>query len=59
MIAPFIGTINIHRVTSDNTTCTIKVLDHSTCITITVGDTDINLYVDSDDLVSIKSILGS
>ena len=59
MSDPFIATINIHRVTSDNLKCSIKVLDYSTCITISVGDTDINLYVDSDDLVSIKSILGS
>ena len=55
----FVGTINIHNVTKEDTYCTLVHLDNSTVIAITVGITTINLFVDNDQAVAIKRILGS
>ena len=55
----FVGTINIHNVTKEDTYCTLVHLDNSTVIAITIGITTINLFVDNDQAVAIKRILGS
>ena len=55
----FVGTINIHNVTAENLKCELKHLSASTVISIRVGQTDVNLFMDNDEAIAVKRILGA
>ena len=55
----YVGGINIHNVTAENIKCELMHLEKSTCITITVGMTTVHLYMDNDQAIAVKRILGS
>ena len=55
----WISGISIHNVTAEETKCELMHLDHSTCISITVGMTSINLFMANDQVIAVKRILGA
>ena len=55
----FVGTINIHNVTAENLKCELEHLPTSTVISIRVGQTDVNLFMDNDEAIAVKRILGA
>ena len=55
----FVGTINIHSVTAENLKCELKHLSDSTVISIRIGKTDVNLFMDNDQAIAVKRILGA
>ena len=55
----FVGTINIHNVTAENLSCELKHLSSSTVISIRIGQTDVNLFMDNNQAIAVKRILGA
>ena len=55
----YVGGINIHNVTAENLKCELMHLENSTCISIHVGMTTVHLYMDNDQAIAVKRILGS
>jgi len=55
----YVGGINIHNVTAENLKCELMHLEKSTCITITVGMTTVHFFMDNDQVIAVKRILGS
>jgi len=58
-MSEFVGTINIHNVTAENLTCELKHLSTSTVVSIRIGKTDVNLFMDNDQAIAVKRILGA
>ena len=59
IMSTWVSGINIHNVTAEETKCEILHLDRSTCLSITVGKTSITLFMDNDQVIAIKRILGA
>jgi hypothetical protein len=54
-----VGSINIHNVTAENLKCELMHLEKSTCISIIVGMITVHLYMDNDQAIAVKRILGA
>ena len=55
----YVGGINIHNVTAENLKCELMHLENSTCISIIVGMTTVHLYMDNNQAIAVKRILGA
>ena len=55
----YVGSINIHNVTAENLKCELMHLEKSTCISIIVGMTSVHLYMDNNQAIAVKRILGA
>jgi hypothetical protein len=58
-MSTWVSDLNIHNVTAEETKCEIFHLHQSTCLSITVNKTTINLFMDNDQVIAIKRILGA
>ena len=58
-MSEYVGTINIHNVTAENLKCELMHLERSTVVAISIGTTTVQLFMDNDQVIAVKKILGS